>query len=131
MVVLSACNTGIGAMVKGEGLMSLSHALSAGGVRSSVYSLWEVPDKETAEIITGFYKYLEKGYDKATALQQSKLDFLKSNPAKQHPYYWAGFILNGNTDSISKKSGNYLVWILAGMAAMLAAILVYRKRKSV
>lgn len=131
MVVLSACNTGIGAMVKGEGLMSLSHALSAGGVRSSVYSLWEVPDKETAEIITGFYKYLEKGYDKATALQQSKLDFLKSNPAKQHPYYWAGFILNGNTDSISKKSGNYLVWILAGMAAMLAAILVYRKLKSV
>ena len=131
MVVLSACNTGIGAMVKGEGLMSLSHALSAGGVRSSVYSLWEVPDKETAEIITGFYKYLEKGYDKATALQQSKLDFLKSNPAKQHPYYWAGFILNGNTDSISKKSGNNLVWILAGMVAILTAILVYRKRKSV
>ncbi|GAB2676783.1 hypothetical protein GCM10027036_33180 [Flavihumibacter cheonanensis] len=131
MVVLSACNTGIGAMVKGEGLMSLSHAMSAAGVRSSVYSLWEVPDKETAEIITGFYQYLGKGYDKAAALQHAKNDFLKANPAKQHPYYWAGFILNGNTAAIQQKNSYYWVWLLAGVAVMLGGWLVYRKQKSV
>lgn len=130
MVVLSACNTGIGAMVKGEGLMSLSHAMSAAGVRSSVYSLWEVPDKETATIITGFYQYLDKGYDKAAALQQAKNDFLKANPAKQHPYYWAGFILNGNSTAIQKNS-YYWVWIVAGILGLLAGWLAYRKRKSI
>lgn len=120
MVVLSACNTGIGAMEKGEGLMSLSHALSFAGVRSSVYSLWEVPDKETAEIIIRFYDLLAEGMDKAVALQMSKKEFLENNPYKQHPFYWAGFIINGSTGAIAAKDSGYGYRIIGMLGIALA-----------
>jgi CHAT domain-containing protein len=115
MVVLSACNTGIGAMEKGEGLMSLSHALSFAGVRSSVYSLWEVPDKETAEIITRFYQLLAEGFDKSVALQLAKKEFLDANPSKQHPYFWAGFIINGNSSPIVNGASRYWPWVIVSL----------------
>ncbi|TAE61592.1 MAG: CHAT domain-containing protein, partial [Bacteroidetes bacterium] len=68
MVVLSACNTGMGATELGEGVQSLSRALTYSGVQSAVYSLWEVPDKETSEIMIQFYENLAKGQSKSLAL---------------------------------------------------------------
>lgn len=110
LVVLSACNTGIGAMETGEGLMSLSRALTYSGVQASVYSLWQVPDEETSAIMIEFYKNLANKQTKDEALANAKKTFLQNNPLKQHPFYWAGFVVNGNTEPIKKK-GN-IFWFL-------------------
>ena len=100
MVVLSACNTGNGLLKKGEGIMSLSRALTYAGVESSIVSLWPVPDKETSEIMISFYQKLKDGQTKDEALANAKKDFIENNPMKTHPFYWAGFIVNGNTSAI-------------------------------
>ncbi len=112
LVVLSACNTGVGKLAAGEGLLSLSRALTYAGVRSSVYSLWEVPDAETSIIMLSFYKYLQEGKNKTTALAAAKRDFLKNNPLKSHPYYWAGFVINGDASPIVANKSS-LIWYFA------------------
>lgn len=120
LVVLSACNTGVGKLAAGEGLLSLSRALTYSGVRSSVYSLWEVPDTETSTIMLSFYEYLQEGKNKTTALAAAKRDFLKNNPLKTHPYYWAGFVINGDASPVVPNNPTFL-WYLA--AALLFAVL--------
>lgn len=107
MIVLSACNTGAGKLKQGEGLMSLSRAFTYSGVQSTVVSLWQVPDKETTELMILFYKNLRKGLSKSAALSKAKIDFVQKNPLKSHPFYWSGFILTGNNDAIVN---NYLIW---------------------
>lgn len=126
LVVLSACNTGIGTNENGEGLMSLSRALSYSGVKSSVYSLWQVPDKETAEIMISFYENLKKGEAKDVALANAKKSFLKNNPMKNHPFYWAGFVVNGDVSPIMSSS-NYAIYI-GIVVGILILIFVFRKK---
>jgi len=129
LVVLSACNTGIGALQNGEGLMSLSRALAYSGVKSSLYSLWSVPDKETADIMISFYGYLKKGDTKNDALKKAKLDFIERNPQKKHPYYWAGFVINGNINAI--QSSNKWYYLIASVIIIIAGIVGYFLRKKV
>jgi CHAT domain-containing protein/tetratricopeptide (TPR) repeat protein len=127
LVVLSACNTGIGQQQSGEGLMSISRALNYAGVLSLVHSLWQVPDKETAELMGYFYEYLSDSKPKNEALALAKQTFIQKNPSKTHPYYWAGFVLNGNTDSISERG--YLWYILGGIFGVsILGFLFYRQR---
>lgn len=128
MVVLSACNTGMGAMELGEGVQSLSRALTYSGVQSAVYSLWEVPDKETSEIMIEFYENLSKGQSKSLALANAKRTFLLNNPLKQHPFYWAGFVLNGNTEAIGKSYASWYTALAAAIAALIG-FMVWRKWK--
>ncbi|MFC3196879.1 CHAT domain-containing protein [Parapedobacter deserti] len=124
LVVLSACNTGVGKLEKGEGLMSLSRALTYSGVRSSVYSLWQVPDEETAEIMTGFYAHLKTGQTKAEALANAKRDFLTNNPMKSHPFFWAGFVVNGHIGSLPSSGFPYWIVGLVAVIVMLAVIVI-------
>lgn len=127
MVVLSACNTGAGKLKQGEGLMSLSRAFTYSGVQSTVVSLWQVPDKETTELMILFYKNLRKGLSKSAALSKAKVDFIEKNPLKSHPFYWSGFILTGNNNAIVN---NYLVWFYWALGAFILlaiALLVYKK----
>jgi CHAT domain-containing protein/tetratricopeptide (TPR) repeat protein len=131
LVVLSACNTGMGQLESGEGFMSLSRALTYAGAPSLVYSLWEVPDEETAFIMEQFYLHLEQGLSKDVALQRAKQTFLAKYPLKQHPYFWAGFVLNGSTHPLQKSwYQNKWVWIGSGVGLLaLAGFLFYRKRQ--
>jgi CHAT domain-containing protein len=124
MVVLSACNTGSGQYLNGEGVMSLARALSYAGVRSSLTSLWQVPDKESAELMVLFYKYLSKGLEKDLALIKAKEEFIENHPMHSHPYFWAGFILTGDTRPLKEKK-NY-TYLLLGLG-LIAAVLAYRK----
>ena len=126
LVVLSACNTGIGTNENGEGLMSLSRALTYSGVKSSVYSLWQVPDKETSEIMISFYENLKKGEAKDEALANAKKNFIKNNPMKNHPFYWAGFVVNGDVSPVMSSS-NYLIYI-GIVLGILILILIFRKK---
>lgn len=130
MVVLSACNTGMGKLKSGEGLMSLSRALTYSGVRSAVYSLWEVPDVETAEIMLSFYGYLKSGLAKEQALMLAKRDFLANNPLKSHPFFWAGFVINGNTDSLDDIDPPHIYrWVATfGMLVLIALFVTWKRR---
>lgn len=103
LVVLSACQTGMGKLMPGEGLMSLSKALNLAGVKSTVYSLWAIPDKETAEVMLNFYRGIKAGKPKHIALIHAKRQFIQENPLKNHPLFWSGFVLNGKTDPLSSS----------------------------
>lgn len=130
LVVLSACNTGMGQVESGEGFMSLSRALTYAGAPSLVYSLWEVPDEETAFIMEQFYLHLEEGLNKDVALQQAKQDFLAKHPLKQHPYFWAGFVLNGNTQPLRNNWFSHgWIWLLGGTATVLAIAWIIRRKR--
>src|SRR5690606_4966487 len=130
LVVLSACNTGMGKLESGEGLMSLSRALTYSGVRSAVYSLWEVPDEETADIMLSFYRHLNSGVSKVEALTLAKRDFLTNNPLKSHPFFWAGFVINGNTDPLGDETFSYTyLWLIVGGLTVIALLLFVRRQK--
>ncbi len=125
MVVLSACETGSGKLVNGEGVMSLARSLSYAGVQSAVVSLWQIPDKETSEIMISFYENLKKGMGKDVALAQAKATFIANNPMKNHPYYWAGFIINGNIAPVSDKTNRYFY---VGIGLVLIALLWFFRK---
>ena len=127
LLVLSACDTGNGKLVKGEGIMSLAKAFTYAGVKSSVVSLWQVPDKETSEIMILFYENLKKGLPKDEALALAKQEFIQQNPLKNHPYFWAGFIINGDVTPICEPNFSYWYWISTGFGILILAFILYRK----
>ena len=128
LAVLSACNTGIGELHRGEGIMSFSRAFAYAGVPSAIISLWKVPDIATSKIMVNFYKYLKKGETKDRSLQLAKLDFVKNNPAMTHPYYWSGFILTGNSAPLNFPGWNQWLWITIVSVVILLTLLVARKK---
>lgn len=101
LVVLSACETGIGKTLRGEGVVSLARAFAAAGAKSIVHSLWVVNDDATTRLMDGFYSALYRSTPKDEALQQSKLSFLATAaPRRQHPFFWAGFIATGDMQPV-------------------------------
>ncbi|MEX2234074.1 MAG: CHAT domain-containing tetratricopeptide repeat protein [Cyclobacteriaceae bacterium] len=101
MAVLSACESGIGPLHRGEGMMSLSRAFMYAGVPSTVISLWKVPDQATSLLMTKFYTFLKLGQSKDLALSNAKREFMKDNPLMSSPIFWAGFVINGKTAPVS------------------------------
>jgi CHAT domain-containing protein len=96
LVTLSACSTGLGRLVNGEGVLGLTRAFFYAGARNVVVSLWNVNDSATAVLMKEFYANLSRGMDEKTALRKAKLRLLRdSNPLWRHPYYWAAFVLVG------------------------------------
>lgn len=96
LAVLSACQTGLGKISKGEGVIGLSRALTYAGAKNIIVSFWSVADASTAELMTDFYTYLlkSKSMHFNLALQQAKVKMIKQNKYST-PYYWAPFILIG------------------------------------
>lgn len=95
LAVLSACETERGRNVTGEGVQSFSRALLAAGARSTVTTLWRVPDAATATFMKLFYHHLQRGESRSEALRRAKLRFLES-PERRDPRYWAAFVLTGD-----------------------------------
>jgi CHAT domain-containing protein len=92
MVVLSACETGVGETEAGEGVYGLQRALKVAGAKSVLMSLWKVDDVATQKLMVYFYNELIKTKDKAMALKNAKA---KLRTESTHPYYWGAFVLNG------------------------------------
>ncbi len=95
LVVLSACQTGRGQLVTGEGIVGLARAFLYAGANATAVSLWEVSDAASAQFMAGFYRHLPTASG-AAALRQAKLELLRSPEVTRHPYYWAPFIIVGN-----------------------------------
>jgi len=96
LVVLSACETGIGKQIKGEGLIALTRGFMYAGAPRVVASLWKVNDAATAELMTEFYKQMfARGRKPAAALREAQLRLSRDRRWRRSPYYWAGFVLQG------------------------------------
>jgi len=95
LVVLSACESGLGAEMKNEGIVGMTRAFQHAGARNVMVSLWEIMDKSTAQLMREFYRQLKAGKRKDDALQQAQVKLLKASPYR-HPYYWAAFVLVGD-----------------------------------
>lgn len=120
LAVLSACNTGRGRNVKGEGVMSLSRAFNYAGVPSVVHSLWKVPDDATADIMPAFYVGLKEGNTKSSALRAAKLEYLSTTiaPEQKHPFYWAGFVATGDVTPVALSQSNLTHYVVIGLIAL-------------
>lgn len=95
LVVLSACQTGRGQLLSGEGIVGLSRAFLYAGARAVAVSLWNVSDISTGQLMKSFYRHLAAGIGNAAALRETKLQMLKSDKETRHPYYWASFVIVG------------------------------------
>jgi len=94
LVTLSACDSGIGQVMNGEGVYGLRRAFVLAGAETLVMSLWPVSDDVTRELMTGYYGRLKRGAGRGQALREVQLDAL-SRKNRSHPFYWAGFIQAG------------------------------------
>jgi hypothetical protein len=95
LIVLSACETGVGKKVRGEGLMALTRGFMYAGAKRVVASLWQVNDASTSRLMKSFYeKMLRDKSSPAAALRAAQLEML-GHPAYGSPYYWAAFVVQG------------------------------------
>jgi len=97
MVVLSACETALGREIRGEGLVGLARGFMYAGAERVVASLWQVQDRATAELMERFYRgLLQEGRRPADALRRAQLEMISESGGRySFPYYWAGFVLQG------------------------------------
>ncbi|HSE42128.1 MAG TPA: CHAT domain-containing protein, partial [Acidobacteriota bacterium] len=101
LVVLSACQSGLGKLVSGEGMISLMRAFFYAGAKNVVVSLWNVDDRSTSDLMKGFYVHMKNGKSQSESLRQAKLDMIRTAKsgsgyaAYKDPYYWAPFVLVG------------------------------------
>jgi CHAT domain-containing protein len=91
LVVLSACETGLGDIQGGEGVFGLQRAFKLAGAKSILMSLWKVPDSETAEMMQSFYGKWLAGMDRREAFRFAQKELRNKYP--KEPYKWAGFVM--------------------------------------
>lgn len=131
-IVLSACDTGIGKLQKGEGALSLARGFQYAGATELLFTLWKVNDKSSSEVMRYFYTDYKKTNAMFIANTSSKLNYLKDyniTNAKKSPYYWNGFVYYGGFE-IPKKTVPYFYILIVGVLVLTAFLLFYyRKRK--
>ncbi len=101
LVVLSACDTGVGKIATGEGVLGMRRSFAASGARCMVSSLWSVPDVQTKDLMVHFYREWLSGARVGTALRKAMLstrDALRKQGKPAHPYFWGAFIAIGNAE---------------------------------
>jgi CHAT domain-containing protein/tetratricopeptide (TPR) repeat protein len=134
LVVLSACSTGLGEEIRGEGLVGLTQGFLHAGAQSVVASLWQVDDRATAELMRNFYRAMfDEGLPPAAALREAKKAMWRE-PRWRAPYFWAAFVLQGEyRESIKPPPAparpmRYAFGILLLFAAVLAIIALRARR---
>lgn len=138
LAVLSACSTGDGKLMKGEGVISLARAFAAAGMPSVIMTLWDVEDISTGNIVPMFYRLLNEGVEKDAALRMAKMKYLEITKPEieTHPAFWSGFVLYGNNRGFKIHSDTSFVitiLILLGLMVTVSIVMInkyqeYRKK---
>lgn len=130
LIILSACETGAGQLVKGEGMMSLSRAFAYAGCPNIITSLWKAEDRTVAYITRRLHHYLQRKETIDQALRLAKLDLLKDDeidPRLKTPDHWANLVFIGEFEPDHRKSD--WIWVATGIVGVLLGY-YYFKRKS-
>jgi CHAT domain-containing protein len=110
VIVLSACETGVGHLQGEEGVMNLARAFFTAGAKSVVASLWSVEDRSTATLMDSFYQHLAAGATVSDALRQAQLDFIRDFGERAQPYLWAGFqVIGDGTRTINVATNKTII----------------------
>lgn len=127
LVTLSACESGIGELKRGEGFLSLARGFFYSGAASIASTLWKVNDNSSSDLMGDFYFNLAEGKTKDQSLREAKLSFLEKNLENglSHPYFWSGYIIQGNTQPLVQ--GSKWQWYLYTIVIVLL-IFLSRKR---
>ncbi|MFB9078325.1 CHAT domain-containing protein [Flavobacterium procerum] len=131
LVVLSACETGIGKLYKAEGAMSVARGFQFAGAQNLLFSLWNVNDYTTSVFMDYFYKEIKQNASFVQATSNAKRAFLKDENipnAKKSPYYWSAFVYYGTLET-PEKSSNYIFYIISFLA-VIALFLGFKNRKN-
>jgi CHAT domain-containing protein len=136
LAVLSACETGSGRILSGEGVLGLSSAFLSAGVPTVVASLWPVDDGVTTVLMEKFYAELASGLDPGTALAVAQ-DAIRADPLTAHPFHWAGFVVVGDGTvavdlQVKRRLGPVGLFLVAVFVAVVVIFTVRRRfRKTV
>lgn len=133
LVVLSACQSNIGRLARGEGVLGLGRGFFYAGAKSVVASLWNLNDQSTSQVISAFYASLADGQPKAAALQSAKAQYLldaKVAAYRKSPYYWAGLTYYGDSKPLQAARTSFRWWWALGLTALLAVAAYFFGRHS-
>jgi CHAT domain-containing protein len=135
LVVLSACRTGLGRHVRGEGLIGLTRGFMYAGASSVIASLWKVDDEATAELMKRFYTNMLQGHMTPAAALRAAQNSIRQEPQWRSPYFWAAFTLQGEYRGVIKPVRSPFMPafppVLIGVSAiLLAAILIWWYRRT-
>ncbi len=129
LVTLSSCQTGLGRFIKGEGIEGLCRAFFYAGASSALITLWAVHDQASYQFMERYYSHLCSSNSIMDSLQKAKLEMIGSG-IFSHPYYWAGFIVTGNSDKIINLSGPKKLILIVSLLLLgggIAALIILKK----
>lgn len=132
LVLLSACQTGLGTEQSGEGVMSLARAFAQSGAACVVSSLWTVNDRSTAQLFGYFYEKIGAGKSVCAALHEAKLAYLNDSDVSatlQSPYFWAGVVVVGDDRSVVPPQDWRGWWIGAFALLLIAVVWAWRRKR--
>jgi CHAT domain-containing protein len=131
LVVLSACETGIGELYKGEGPMSIARGFQYAGAENLLFSLWQINDLSTSQIMQSFYKNYHKNESAFMSNHLSKINYLQDDAisnTKKSPYYWSAFVYFGSIEPV--KTSNTSFYIIFGIIILLLTVFLLLKLKN-
>lgn len=123
LVVLSACETGLGELKRGEGIVGIGKGFSYAGAKSLVTTLWRVSDNSTANFMPIFYRNLKDGLSKDEALWKAKKEFIQTYRTTTHPFFWSGYVAYGNMEPIQfQHSNTWSTQLILGVPFIFCAL---------
>ncbi len=130
LVTLSACQTGLGQFIRGEGISGINRAFFYAGASSVCMSFWTVNDEATFQMMERFYTHLRSGLSVNEALHRTKVEMIGSGTLS-HPYYWASFIVSGKTSKrVFPHQGNHFLWLAVPLIIGLSSVLTAKGIRS-
>jgi CHAT domain-containing protein len=132
LVTLSACETGLGQLIHGEGIVGLNRAFFFAGANAVLMSLWAVHDEASSLLMERFYFHLRKGRSISDALRSAKIEMISSKYLS-HPFYWAGFIVTGNANKVifPNKWTAWILLIIFIIGSITASLAVLHKKRKI
>jgi len=133
LIVLDACETGLGEVKRGEGVLSLARAFAYAGVPAALVSQYQIDEEAAQMLVSAFLAEIRRGTRKDKAWHTAQLSFLQQSDRNQLPHYWAGLMPVGNMDPLVRqpsRSVPWWGWLLGTVMLGVVAVLIWRMRNS-